>query len=467
MKKICRIGLALVAVVTLFGCKGQVENKENNFEFSAPYATLSELEEIERQSSDYVNYKMLRTLAMLEMQEFNEQHYWSSNAVLSETPVIIWQNDTTPKYYEFHVIDGGSDVGYVTCNVNKKNGDPVAYVGMEKQDYSNDVSRSIAAGTHKVFAANYPAFKVSDTSRNLESYELIDKDEAFYDIIDSMSEEDFSMEGTTKEEVIAEYEEEKESENIRLEKLWSMIYDAEENLINLSDDEIIALFDEETESERSSLTSYTSSSSNLSSNFAFLLPYSTTRGNRNFEGCVPSVIEFVAQCYRNDKKLAKSDNDIKNAIQTKIGNGNIKFLSSGWADALKSATDNKLTVTSSLLSHKFDKIDKNIKDNLLPVFSCRLNGKTIFSAFDIGHCRCITGTCTLNKKIEKKILWIKWTKWEKTGYYYMWDNTVDLTHNASSEPAGTASSYKNGSYNHFWEKDGSWFYWGTKTVVNN
>ena len=79
-----------------------------------------------------------------------------------------------------------------------------------------------------------------------------------------------------------------------------------------------------------------------------------------------------------------------------------------------------------------------------------------------GHARAVTGTCKVQDAVAKKFLWIKWTDWKKTEYYYLWDNSHDYN-NSTTTNSVDYSSYKNKVNDHFWEKDGTWFYLGTNT----
>lgn len=456
------VGFLALAGLLLAGCNNQVEVEEYGSS-AVPYATVSELEEIDGLSLDYVNYRISRTLAMLEMQEFNEQNYWSVNAVLSETPVIIWQDDTVPKYYEFHVIDNNNDVGYVTCTIDKTKGDPVVYVGIERQIYSENDSRSIIAGSQKVFAANYPNYTIASSARaaavtdNMEEYE---EDDSFYTWINSIADEDFALTDFTKEEVIAKYDSDRIAEAERLTKLWSLIDEAEQNILELSDEEIIATVEYYS---RSAINSVSTNNSNYHSDFVFVMPYSTYHGTRHFSYCVPSSIEFVAQCYRTDARLSKSNDEIYTAINKCMGETSPFILSSQWQNALSTATNNQLTVKYSPF-HDIASVTDRLKSNKLPVLSTRGSGSSVFSIAN-SHCRCITGTCNASKKILKKFLWITWTQWEKTGYYYIWDNGTDGKNNYCSEPAGTPNNCRNDKQNFFWEKENAWFHICTHTVV--
>ena len=98
----------------------QLSSKTSTEEIYIPYASQKELDEVKSLSEDYVDYKISRKLGMLEIANFIDFAAWSSDVTLSEYPVLIWQSEKIPLYYEFQVLDGGELSGYITCNAKKK-----------------------------------------------------------------------------------------------------------------------------------------------------------------------------------------------------------------------------------------------------------------------------------------------------------------------------------------------------------
>ena len=186
--------------------------------------------------------------------------------------------------------------------------------------------------------------------------------------------------------------------------------------------------------------------------------------NRNFTYCVPSVIEFIAQCYAMGTSR-KIDNDqinfIKEAIDSTFGNTSHFVMDESYPNAMSAATKGALTAPY-VLNHDFSFIKDNIINNKLPVMSIRFDFSSNFNTYDFteSHCRCVTGVGTTKQKIGKYFLWIKWTEWSNTNYYYLWDNTVDYK-TASSFSIGPLADYRDKKNMHFWEKDQTWAYCGS------
>ncbi len=472
--KFVRIGICFVLssmLMFITACSNMSDAVSQNS--PCPYATEAQLDAVANLSGDFISYKVARTLGMLEMADFEDVSGWSHNAVLSDTPVIIWETDDKPKYYEFHVIDNGKDVGYVTCNVSKKAGDPVAFVGSGRKDYPESESRSVISNATKVYNANYPCTEIRSSARTADTEEdEMSEEEAYAAWLETLSDEEIAENGTTREEALGTFIANKGAEEKRLENLWALIDEETENLERLTDEEIIKAitetYSEDMEgSSRSALITNSSASSDKKIDYVFVEPYATNKGNRRLEKCVPSVLEFICQNYVKDNNLAITDDEIRAAILNEMGDKSVLFLleNSKWKNSLSKATGGNLTETSSLL-HVFDTITSSLKSNGLPVISCRSGGSNIFGIFKEGHCRAITGTCKVQNLVNRKFLWIKWTEWEKNGYYYMWDNTIDLNGPNTTNDVNFGV-YSNKENKHFWEKDGTWFYCGTKTVKQN
>ena len=411
-----------VIFLSIMSCS-QLSSKTSTEEIYIPYASQNELDEVKSLSEDYVDYKISRKLGMLEIANFIDFAAWSSDVTLSEYPVLILQSEKIPLYYEFQVLDGGELSGYITCNAKKKNGDPVAFVSADKKIYSKETGRVVKNSSCKIYAANYPATICQLLSRSATTNEnLTEKteEEVFYEWIESLTEEDFLELETTKEAALAEYEESKADED---------------------------------------------NSAKQKNAYYFLEPYASNARKKTFDYCVPSVIEFFAKNYRDDNEVDITDKKIEETIEEKMGDTGIFMLSPKWKNTVETVTLNNVTV-DSFLFHDFNKIKNNLIKNELPVISNRSGGRSVFGIFKEGHCRLVTGVCERQNLVAKQFLWIKWNKWEKTGYYYMWDNSYDFT-NSPTTGETEYSIYKNKENGHFWEKDGTWFYLGSKALVKN
>ena len=465
-KKAC---LVFTSVFILgVGCKNIEDFKVDNFGSSS-----EELEKVYSMSEDNVDYKMSRTLAMLELADFEEVNGWSTNAILSEKPVVIWENINTPVYYEFAVIDNNENVGYVTCNINKKNGEPVVYIGTDKREYNETESRQISSGKSRIYADNYPSTKVINTSRAAYDESInednLTKDELFYLWVETIPLEEFEKASITKEEFIQKYEDERKKENERLQNLWTSIENASENIYKLTDFEILTAIKEikmDNVNARATIMNPSTWGNKYKDDYYLLEPYASYIGNNHFRACVPSVIEFVAQAYTMDKnELEKLTNTqitkIKDCIMSETGDRDLSGTDPSIQNAVSKTTNGDLTAPY-VLNHDFSFVKDNIINYKLPVMSVRFNFATKYNIYDFTklHCRCVTGVCEVQNKVSKYFLWITWDEWVSSNYYYLWDNGYDYDH-FSGESSLDNTEYINKHNNHFWEKDQTFAYCGT------
>lgn len=149
----------LVSLCFFVSCSDKViDEKFVDVVNDAPYASDEELEELARSDENIVNYKVARTLGLIEMQNFLEPCAWPNTATLTETPVVIYSLNDTPEYYEFHVLDDDEVVGYVTCVADKRLGDPIQYISRDRKTYNLDgvTQRSSNQSKVKIYNNGYP-----------------------------------------------------------------------------------------------------------------------------------------------------------------------------------------------------------------------------------------------------------------------------------------------------------------------
>ncbi len=89
------------------------------------------------QSSEIVHYRVMRNFAI---QELASTFYYllglGNHFSVSEFPVIIYDYDSKPSFYEFIVFENGSAVATITMYVHKRTDDLVAYVLPFVRDYT-------------------------------------------------------------------------------------------------------------------------------------------------------------------------------------------------------------------------------------------------------------------------------------------------------------------------------------------
>ncbi len=137
--------MVIVFVMMLFSCENQEElNVLDNIEKTVktteiPYADDSVLIEMQKNVT-FVDYNLSRRVALLDMSDFSETiDSWkkADKLTLSEKPVIIYDMDRQPKFYEFIVQDeAGKNIGTVTSFARKEVADFTACVLPFVRDYS-------------------------------------------------------------------------------------------------------------------------------------------------------------------------------------------------------------------------------------------------------------------------------------------------------------------------------------------
>lgn len=87
--------------------------------------------------ADIVHYKVMRNFAIQEIQKnFTEDLNIKGDYSLSEFPVIIYNYDSKPAYYEFIVYQNENPTSTITTFANKNTDDLIAYILPYVRDYS-------------------------------------------------------------------------------------------------------------------------------------------------------------------------------------------------------------------------------------------------------------------------------------------------------------------------------------------
>ena len=96
---------------------------------------------------------MARTFALIELESFRDQNSWQ-NAKLSKYPILIYDGNSLPKYYEFRVLLGENEVGAISSIVQKKDGKPIQYVMNKPNNYAFIQTNE---SNLKIIANGYPS----------------------------------------------------------------------------------------------------------------------------------------------------------------------------------------------------------------------------------------------------------------------------------------------------------------------
>ena len=119
---------------------------------NTPYAAMPELESVTNGTNAYVYWRIARLFALCELENFRDDNDWTDMKI-SERPVLVYDALSHPKYYEYRVLNGGTECGAIVCIAQKKDGEPTAYVLRYAPDYSGLLDYP---ANYRVIADGYP-----------------------------------------------------------------------------------------------------------------------------------------------------------------------------------------------------------------------------------------------------------------------------------------------------------------------
>ena len=119
---------------------------------NTPYAAMPELESVTNGTNAYVYWRIARLFALCELENFRDDNDWTDMKI-SERPVLVYDALSHPKYYEYRVLNGGTECGAIVCIAQKKDGEPTAYVLRYAPDYSELLDYP---ANYRVIADGYP-----------------------------------------------------------------------------------------------------------------------------------------------------------------------------------------------------------------------------------------------------------------------------------------------------------------------
>ena len=119
---------------------------------NTPYAAMPELESVTNGTNAYVYWRIARLFALCELENFRDDNGWTDMKI-SERPVLVYDALSHPKYYEYRVLNGGTECGAIVCIAQKKDGEPTAYVLRYAPDYSGLLDYP---ANYRVVADGYP-----------------------------------------------------------------------------------------------------------------------------------------------------------------------------------------------------------------------------------------------------------------------------------------------------------------------
>ena len=136
--------ILLLIPMFLFQCQKEKELLLNTktIEITIPFETEASLQNSGALSlndkSHIVHYKVMRNFAIQEIEKhYKEDLKIISNYTLSTYPIIIYDYESKPAFYEFIIYDNSNNaISTITTFANKKTDDLIAYILPFVRDYS-------------------------------------------------------------------------------------------------------------------------------------------------------------------------------------------------------------------------------------------------------------------------------------------------------------------------------------------
>lgn len=179
--------------------KEEIFQKENTDDLQRksgkiPYASK---EDLQRFSSNtrIVDYNLSREMALFDLKDFRKDVYQGKEDLkLSEMPVIIYDYDNNPKFYEFIVLSSdGKEIGTITSFAKKEVPGFTAYVLPFVRNY-NDKNATKYSGVYP-YSSEEEKDSFSTAKRTLSEEELRIKQEAqeFWEDMDNPKQNDAQL----------------------------------------------------------------------------------------------------------------------------------------------------------------------------------------------------------------------------------------------------------------------------------
>lgn len=409
-----------------------IDNNLNNKILDTPYTDVTELEIVTENTDKYVDWKVARIFAVMEKESFITENDWS-NSKVSKRPIIIYNHELEPKYYEFRVIQAGVEIGAIACNAQKKGGKPIQYIMEYAKKYNASGTRGLNL---KIIDNGYPANVIQGIINSKGALEQkidpetglpVNNDAAEFevtsiDFLENADTEVLKKLGITTEEMKADLLQKAEEKQAEISEMWNQIESVKNLILKTTDNEI----------EAAANTSKALNRGNWTSQYIAYQWWNKANWINPGGWCGPNCLEFIsigANCYPGVTGTPGNNwNTVYSVYSTFVnetGTG-----AKVWED-LKSALAKYTTYTLnykdffSNKSHGWDKINSEMRAYAAPALSLRtwasVNGAWNWS----WHYRVICGTKRVHTEWKASFLWWSWTESKNEDYYLMHDNGAD------------------------------------------
>lgn len=232
----------------------KIHNSSNNKVISTiPFADDETLIEIAK-NKYYVSYQTARKLALIQMESSLKSTMDWNGTRLSEKPVLIYDGNSKPKYYEFIVQnESGIGIGTVTAGVQKETNASISHVLPYVRDYSYLTTKGT---NYKIINGGYPnrlllgvigksgetPSAVIDPETGINtSFLVADDAQSSIDALYKLSIEDLKrMEISNLDSMVQSIRAKDELNKLLADEYWSTIDTLSSALASMTDEEIYA-----------------------------------------------------------------------------------------------------------------------------------------------------------------------------------------------------------------------------------
>lgn len=188
MKRIT--SFVLITLLAFVGCQKEEMSSEvitsKKREVAIPYASESVLKTLAK-NTGVIDFELSRKMALYDLKDFKKETFeGKENLRLSDYPVIVYDRDNTPKFYEFIVSDkNNKNIGTITCFAKKEIPGFTAYVLPFVRDYKNKDATSYTDLYPKI-AKQEPVGEISKrVAHSEEQIKLNNEAKEFWNIVDN------------------------------------------------------------------------------------------------------------------------------------------------------------------------------------------------------------------------------------------------------------------------------------------
>lgn len=393
-----------------------------------PYAGTEELNTIAR-NSEFVDWKISRIFAVIEKESIKMNECWS-NASVSTQPIIIYDNNLIPKYYEFRILKDGNSIGAITCNARKIAGEPIGFVLDFAPKYEVKGGKKSGQVDEYVVDSGYPSKTAivckskKDTDGLAE--ESVEFEVSVVEFLDNADTEVLAKLGITTEEMKQELLRNALVKQQQYSEMWRAIESNRSLILATTDQEIAEMYSKNSRKSVSSRGDWTST--------FFAVPWYNKKDWVNPGGwCGPSCLAFIsigADCFPGVTWLPVNDfrtmYAVRISFEKEVGEG--PRIWEELAPALEKFTPYKLDLGQiGAKLHDWGKVNTKMREYNTPAISLRTWAKRNGIWTWEWHYRVIIGTQQVHREWMEQFLWWKILKQSDSYYYYMHDNGSDAS----------------------------------------